>query len=195
MAQTASLGYPVALEVAPPERQSRLSVFFRLLLVIPHAVVLYFLQLAAEFVVFLAWFIILFTGRFPAGLWRFVCGWLRWASRVNAYASLLTGRYPPFALEDVADYPVRLLAEERTDNRNRLTVFFRLILVIPHIIVLYFLALAQSIALFIAWFAALFTGRVPGGLHDFIAGVLRWSTRVNAYVLLLVDDYPPFSLS
>ncbi|GBD22460.1 hypothetical protein HRbin29_00090 [bacterium HR29] len=195
MAQAPSLTYPVSLEVAPPESQNRLSILFRLLLVIPHAIVLYFLQLAVQFVVFLAWFIILFAGRFPTGLWRFVCGSLRWATRVNAYTLLLTGRYPPFALEDDLDYPVRLLAEERTDNRNRLTVFFRIILVIPHVLVLYFLALAQSVALVIAWFAALLTGRVPGGLHDFIAGVLRWNTRVNAYVLLLVDEYPPFSLS
>lgn len=190
-----SASYPVSLDVAPPQAQSRLSVFFRLLLVIPHAVVLYVLELAAEVVVVLAWFVILFTGRLPGGLWRFLLGYLRWATRVSGYTLLLTGRYPPFALEDDPNYPVRLLAEERTTNRRRLTVFFRALLVIPHLVVLAFLGLAQSVALLLAWFAALFTGRVPEGLHSFIAGVLRWGTRVNAYSFLLVDEYPPFSLS
>lgn len=195
MAQQASLRYPVTLDVAPAAPQSRLSVFFRLLLIIPHSVVLYFLQLGANFVIFLAWFIILFTGSFPAGLWRFVAGVLRWSMRVNAYTYLLTGQYPPFALEDDPAYPVRLLIEERTQGRNRLTTFFRLLLVIPHSIILYVLAVAAAVALVLAWFAALFTARVPASLHEFIAGFLRWSARVAAYQYLLVDEYPPFSLN
>jgi len=189
-----ALTYPVALEVSAPEPQNRLSVFFRLFLIIPHAIILYFLGIAAEIVVFFAWFIIVFAGRFPAGLWRFVSGYLRWSTRVNAYALLLTGKYPPFALDDDAAYPVRLLIEERVEGRNRLTTFFRILLAIPHWIVLYFLGLAAAVAAFLAWVAALVTGRVPHSLHDFIAGVMRWGARVNAYLYLLVDEYPPFSL-
>lgn len=188
------LTYPVALEVSAPEPQNRLSVFFRLFLIIPHAIILYFIAIAAEIVVFFAWFTIVVAGRFPAGLWRFVAGYLRWNTRVNAYALLLTGKYPPFALDDDPVYPVRLLIDERVEGRNRLTTFFRIFLVIPHWIVLYFLGLAAGVAAFLAWVAALVTGRVPQSLHDFIAGVLRWGTRVNAYLYLLVDEYPPFSL-
>ncbi len=186
--------YPVALEIAPPESQSRLTVFFRPFMIIPHAVILYFINIAAELVVVFGWFSIVFAARFPAGLWNFVAGYLRWSTRVNAYTLLLTGRYPPFALDDDPMYPVRLLIEERTTGRNRITTFFRLILVIPHVIVLYFLGLAAGVAVFLAWLVALVTGRVPESLHGFVAGVLRWNTRVNAYFCLLVDDYPPFSL-
>ena len=80
------------------------------------------------------------------------------------------------------------------EDRNRLTVAFRIILVIPHVIVLVLLAIAAIVAVIIGLFAVLFTGRWPATLRDFVVGVLRWSTRVNAYFLLLTDEYPPFSL-
>lgn len=189
----ASSPYSVVVEIASPERQSRLSVFFRSLLVLPHAVIVGALNYAVQVIVLIVWFVVVVTGRFPAGLWNFVCGYLRWSTRVNAYALLLTGRYPPFAFEDVPEYRVRLHAESETAGRNRLTVLFRLILIIPHVVALYLLAIVGAVVLLLAWFAAVFTGHVPDGLHNFLAGLLRWSTRVNAYVLLLTDRYPPFS--
>jgi hypothetical protein len=79
-------------------------------------------------------------------------------------------------------------------GRNRLTTFFRSLLAIPHFIVLYALNAAVSVVVFVAWFAALFTGRNPDGLRDFTIGALRWQTRVLAYYTLLTDEYPPFSL-
>jgi Domain of unknown function (DUF4389) len=80
------------------------------------------------------------------------------------------------------------------ENRNRLTVGFRIILVIPQAIVLAILVVAAFVALVIAFFAVLFTGRWPAGLRSFVVGVMRWGTRVSAYFLLLTDKYPPFSL-
>jgi len=80
------------------------------------------------------------------------------------------------------------------ERQNRATVFFRFILVIPQIFVLYFVGIAAFVVLVIGWFAALFTGRLPEGMADFLRGYLRWSTRVNAYTYLMTDTYPPFSL-
>lgn len=187
--------YPFGLEVDGPTTQSRLTVFFRLFMVLPHAIVLLVLGIVTGLFTLLAWFAILFTGRYPAGLQGFVINVTHWSTRVSAYAWLLTGQYPPFAMGPDVNYPARLLAEGQIEGRNRLTTFFRYFMLIPHIIVIYFLILAAEVVLLISWFAALFTGTVPAGLHSFLVGVLRWQTRANAYGALLTDQYPPFSMS
>jgi hypothetical protein len=187
--------YPVTLDVDGPVPQGRLSVFFRLILAIPHLIILYFLRIALQVVTLIAWFAILFTGKYPAGMLRFAIGCVRWQTLVSGYVMLLTGNYPPFALDQDSAYPIRFQAEERSTGRNRLTTFFRIFLVIPHLIVLALLGIAAYVVVIIAWFAALITGSVPAGLHTFLVGYNRWGARVNAYLFLLVDDYPPFSLA
>lgn len=187
--------YPFALDVDPAQSQSRLTVFFRLLMVIPHIIIIYFLQIAVQVVTLLGWFAILFTGKYPAGMLSFSVNALHWMTRVNGYMFLLTGAYPPFALGPDDSYAVRLRGEGASEGRNRVTTFFRLFMLIPHIIVLYFVQLAAGIVLFISWLVAIFTGSVPAGMHNFLAGVLRWQTRFSAYAFLLTDEYPPFSLS
>lgn len=188
-------GYPAVFEVDSPAPQSRLTVFFRPLLLIPHLIVVYFVLLLAEILTFLAWFAILFTGRYPAGFAGLTVGAMRWLARVNGYNYLLTGKYPPFSMDEVADYPVRASVTTALEGRNRLTVFFRPLMLIPHVIVLYIVGIAASVVLLISWVVALFTGSVPAGLHGFLAGVQRWGFRVFAYGFLLTDEYPPFSLS
>lgn len=187
--------YPFGLEVDGAAPQSRLTVFFRLFMLIPHAIILEFIGLATGVVAIIAWFAILFTGKYPAGLLSFSVNALHWQTRYSGYSWLLTGAYPPFAMGPDAKYPVRLLAEGQETGRNRLTVFFRYFMIIPHIIVLYFVLIAAAVVLLIAWIAALFTGSVPAGMHNFLTGVLRWQTRLTAYAGLLTDQYPPFSLS
>lgn len=188
-------GYPVQFEVDPPTSQGRLSILFRGLLVIPHVIVLSFLGLAAGIVITFAWFTILFAGRFPAGMLRFTIGFSRWAARANAYGSLLTDRYPPFSMDEEPDYPVRLIVAEQTTGRNRLTTFFRCILLIPHEIVLSLLGIPLAFVALVAWVAGVALGRVPGGLHNFLYGYTLWTERASAYAYLLVDEYPPFSFS
>ena len=187
--------YPVQLEVDAAAPQNRLTIFFRLILVIPHIIVLYFLGLVQLVILVLAWFAIVFAGRFPADMLRFMIGVTHWNARANAYANLLTGRYPPFSLDPESDYPVRLIVPEQVEGRNRLTTFFRIILVIPHGIVLFFLSIIVGPVSIAAWLVALVIGRVPKGLHGFLAGFNRWSARIDAYSSLLIDDYPPFSFS
>ena len=169
------------------------------LLAIPHYIVLYLLGIAAEVVAFIAWLVILFTGKLPEGLAGVQHLYIRYANRTYAYATFLREEYPPFTFDttapDPGDYPaVRTEFTPQLEDRNRLTVAFRFILVIPHLIVLAVLGIAAWAAAFIGAFVVLFTGAWSVGLRDFVVGVFRWSTRVNAYMLLLTDEYPPFSL-
>ena len=145
----------------------------------------------ASVVAVIAWFAILFTGRCPDGLWNLAALYLRWRVRAIAYLTLLRDEYPPFGDEP---YPAELILPRPTDPRNKLTVAFRIFLAIPQLIAVAVLGLAWGITSIIAWFSILFTGDYPEGLYEFGVGVLRWSTRVEAYVLLLRDEYPPFSL-
>jgi hypothetical protein len=185
--------YPVRVDIDDAAPQSRLAVFFRILLVIPHAIVLYFLGIAQFVVTVIAWFAIIILGKYPAGLFGFSTGVLRWNTAVNGYALLLTGKYPPFSLQDTG-YPIRLDIDPAISGRSRLTAFFRIILAIPHFVVLYFLRIFATILVIISWFVALITGRVPDGLHKLIGGYVRWNARATAYLLLLADPYPPFSM-
>ena len=121
-------GDEILMAFAGPAPQRRVTVLFRLLLAIPHFIVLYVLTIVAEFAAIIGWFAALFTGRLPAGLAGFLTGWLRWFVRVYAYMWLLTDRYPPFAMGD-DDYPVRVSAAP--GRLNRLAVLFRIILAIP----------------------------------------------------------------
>jgi hypothetical protein len=139
----------------------------------------------------IAWFAIVFTGRYPDGLRQLVEFCLRWRVRAAAYVALLRDEYPPFG---EGPYPARFEITQQTAERNRVSVAFRLILVIPQAIAVWLLGIAWAITGIIAWFAILFTGRYPEGLYHFAVGALQWTTRVEAYLLLLHDDYPPFSL-
>jgi hypothetical protein len=197
--------YPLTFDVTQPEGpRNRLTSAFRIILAIPHLLIVggpgvgwgansntgVFGGVAAVVSV-IAWFAILFTGRFPRGLWDLSHMYVRWRARAIAYMALLRDEYPPFG-DDA--YPVEFQLDY-PDVRNRWTVAFRLILAIPQLIVFFFVGLAGLIAAVIGWFAILFTGRYPEGLWEFGVGVQRWSLRLQAYLLLLRDEYPPFSLS
>jgi hypothetical protein len=139
----------------------------------------------------IAWFAILFTGRYPSGLWKLVAFYLRWRVRALAYTALLRDEYPPFG---DGEYPAALELNEPTAPRDRISVAFRLILAIPQLIVIWALSIAWVVTTIVAWFSILVTDRYPASLYAFGVGVLRWNTRVEAYLLLLHDQYPPFSL-
>jgi hypothetical protein len=150
-------------------------------------------------VAIIGWFAIVFTGKLPDGLANLICLYVRYNNRTMAYAAFLREEYPPFTFEtvpaDPGTYPpVRTGFVPELEDRNRLTVGFRFILVIPQLIVLSVLGLVAFLAAVIAFFAVLFTGSWPEGLRTFVVGVMRWSTRVSAYFYLLTDEYPPFSL-
>lgn len=197
--ETVGRPYPATLEVDQADRIANWRPLVQWLLAIPHLAVLYFLGIVSEVVAVISWFVIVFTGRLPEPLAGVQSLYVRYYNRAVAYAGFLREEYPPFAFDavppDPGDYPpVRTSFAPELADRNRLTVAFRFILVIPQLIVLSLLALAAFLAWTVAFFAVLFTGRWPDGLWGFVVGVMRWSTRVQAYWLLLTDDYPPFSL-
>jgi len=132
-----------------------------------------------------------FGARYPEGLWNLAAMYVRWRVRAVAYLMLLRDEYPPFG---DGPYAAELTLARPDTPRDRLTVAFRIFLALPHLIVLWFLGIAWAITTLVAWVAILFTGNYPPRLHHFAVGVLRWSTRVEVYVLLLRDEYPPFAL-
>ncbi|WLW57087.1 DUF4389 domain-containing protein [Streptomyces sp. YU58] len=170
------------------------------LLALPHHIVLALLWVACTLVGVVAFFAILFTGRYPRPLFDFTAGVLRWDWRVSyyAYAALGTDRYPPFSLADSPDYPARWdVAYPERLSRGLVLVKWWL-LAIPHYLVLGLVgggirALIGLLSLY-AGIALAVTGRYPPGIFDLVVGLNRWVLRVFAYVALLTDEYPPFRL-
>lgn len=177
-------------EVAYPQRLSRLLIFVKWLLLLPHLLVLWVLQIVVSIVSFIAFFAILITGRYPKELWDISLSILRWHIRVSVYAALMRDEYPPFGDQS---YPIRLEMVYPT-RLSRWKIFVKWLLIIPHTVALWVLGILSGLAAVIAWFAILITGEYPRTLFDFNVGVLRWSTRVLIYVLLMSDVYPPFML-
>jgi hypothetical protein len=196
--------YPVAVGVEPLlANRDRLSTAFRLIFAIPHLVLVGpafgarwgvtqgFLGGAAYVMAVVSWFTILVRGQHLDGIRTYTMYYLRWRTRVLAYVALLTDAYPPFG--DAA-YPVTVTAGDPPLPRDSASVALRLVLAIPQLIVLFFVMIGWIVATIAAWLAILITGRYPASLHAFSVGAMRWSLRVEAYLLLLVDAYPPFSL-
>jgi hypothetical protein len=177
-------------DVEYPERLSRLLIFVKWLLVIPHLLVLYILAIVLSLTTLFAWFAILFTGRYPRGMWDFGMGVMRWQANVTAYYMLQRDEYPPFS--GSAPYPVRF-EMAYPERLSRLLIFVKWLLIIPNVFVYFFILFAVYVVEFIAFFAILFTGKFPRGLFDFTTGAMRWGYRLNAYVNLFTDAYPPFS--
>jgi hypothetical protein len=186
--------YPVRFDVEYPERLSRWKIFLKWLFAIPQFIILYLLGIVNGVMVFIAFFAILFTKKWPRGMFDFSVQIQRWTFNVAAYALLfMRDEYPPFS-GDSGEYPLTLEIEYR-ENLSRWMIFVKWLLVIPHLFVLLFLMIAAYVAVLIAFFAILFTARYPRGLFDFVVGVCRWLIRVSAYASwLMTDRYPPFSL-
>jgi|SRR5579872_861755 len=206
--------YPARLNVDYPDTLDRLTTFFRLICVIPIAIILSLLTASGGTHVvtetgqtirntgggiegglaIATALMILFRQRYPRWWFDFARELARFGARVTAYAALLTDRYPSTVDEQSVhldiDYP------NVEQDLNPWLPLVKWVLALPHYVVLIVLALGAVVAIVIAWFAILFTGRYPKGLFDFVVSVGRWALRVQAYAILLVTDrYPPFSLS
>jgi Domain of unknown function (DUF4389) len=182
--------YPIRLEVDYPDRLSRLLIFVKWLLAIPHFVVLWLLGIVTELLVIVCWFVVLITGRWPRGLFDFVVGFERWRMRVAAYLLLQTDRYPPFSLADDPSYPVRLQVDH-PERIARWRPILNWLLAIPAWIGAAILGLLAFLGSVLAWFAILITGRYPQGLFDLVTISLRWSTRVTLFTYWMTAAYPP----
>ena len=206
--------YAARLDIDYPEKLDRVTSFFRMIWIIPIAIILSLLSAVASWSVvtetgetitrssggiagglFAATMLmIVFRQRYPRWWFDFAREFARFAARVWAYAFLLTDKYPSTVDEQSVHLEIDYPDVER--DLNRWMPLVKWLLAIPHFVVLVILAIGAIFAIFIAWFAILFTGRYPRGLFDYVVGVFRWGLRVEAYALLLVTDrYPPFSLT
>ena len=235
--------YPIDVRADYPERSSRgwaaLTIFLvKFLALIPHFFVLVFLGIAQFFVALVAQVAVVITGEYPAGMFAFVTGVMRWGTRVWAFILSLNDRYPPFTLQPVDDYPVDVVAERPAQSSRVYALFtvivevvfiaaiialavhfarqtggdpstgrnynfsgnagtgllLRQIAALPHLIMLFFLGIAVFVLWLVVQWVILFSAGFPRGMFDFVAGYVRWQTRVSGYALGLTDRYPPFTL-
>lgn len=212
--------YAARLEIDYPEVLDRMTSFFRLIWIIPIAILFALISGAGETVTntivvseagevlkrsqetagglvsglaTATALMILFRQRYPRWWFDFARELTRFGYRVGAYFCLLTDQYPSTVEEQAVHLEIDYPDVENDLKRGLPLV--KWLLAIPHYIVLAFLAIGAFFAVIAAWFAILFTGRYPRSLFDFVVGVGRWGLRVNAYACLLVTDrYPPFSL-
>jgi len=205
--------YPVSIRGELTEPPARGWWLLKWLLALPHYIILFFLWIAFVVVTIIAFFAILFTAKYPRGLFNFNVGVLRWTWRVGfySYEALGTDKYPPFTLESVADYPADLEVEYPERLSRGLVLVKWWLLAIPHYIVVSVFAGGWSwewdkwsvggegagLIFVLAIFAAvvvLFTAKYPESIFKLVVGMNRWSYRVVAYVALMTDQYPPFRL-
>ena len=182
--------HPIHLVVTDDLERSRLTVLFRLLLAIPHFVWLALWGIVVFFAVIVAWLVTLVAGRLPDGLHSFLAAYDRYQTHVNAYFFIAANPFPSFS--GAPGYPIDVDIAP-AGPQSRLTVFFRLLLAIPAFIVLYVLQLVGQVVGILAWFYALFTGRLNGGMRDLLAYWLRYQAQTYGYVMLLTGRYPSFS--
>jgi hypothetical protein len=186
--------YPISFEADPVlDGRNRLTCFFRSFVAIPWAIVAGVYGFVAQIAAVVAWFAIVFTGRYPEGLYNFNAGYLRMVSRVGGFHSLQNDEWPPFGGEEAQDYPVRVGVPPQLDEYDRLKTGLRLLIGIPVWLLAFVQEVILGVCVFIAWFAILFTGRLPEGLFDPIRSALAYLTRTIGYALLMTEDYPPFS--
>ena len=187
------VSYPVQFDVDyPDEPLSRASTLFRMIYSIPIFIILSFASSGMLIAPLLL--MILFKQKYPRWWFDWNLAMMRFSNRVGAYASLLRDEYPSTDEEQAVH--LNMAYPDAAGQLNRWMPLIKWFLVTPHVIVLSFLGVASFIAIILAWFAILFTGRYPRGLFNFVVGVMRWSLRVEAYAILMVtDEYPPFRLS
>lgn len=172
------------------------TLFGWLYIVIPHIILLIFLGIVAAILWPITFLIVLFTGKYPRGIFDFMLGYYQWDSRIQARLFNLSDGYPAFGLDHKDEFiTFELDFEENHSRVSALLKFFfgAFYIGIPHGIILAFRGIACYVLLILSWFIILFTGTQPESFHKFITGQLRWAYRVNIYWMMLTDKYPPFT--
>jgi hypothetical protein len=167
-----------------------------LYILLPHAFLLIFVGLWGLILQFVAFWVILFTGRYPQSMFEFQVGLMKWSLRVNARLNNLSDGYPAFGIKSTDDhtdldipYP-----EKVSRGLTLLRFFFGIFYVyLPHYFILYFRAIFVGILTFLAWWVVLFTAKYPDFMFDWVSGQIRWQMRVSIYMMYMTDTYPPFT--
>lgn len=176
----------VIRNVAP---RNRLTTLFRLIVAIPWFIVAAVWGIAVLLCAIVAWFVLLFTGRYPPALYEFVAAFARFDVRVYAFTFLLVDPFPPFDGAEHAEYPAALLLGPPPSSYSRLKVLLRIFYIIPAYIVAYVAGILVEIVGFISWLVIIITGREPDGLQNILRWALGWQTRLMLLLLLITETY------
>jgi hypothetical protein len=183
--------YPVKFQADYVEKRSRLTTFFRGIMVIPLFIVAIFWGLGALVCTIAAWFVLLFTARYPQGLYDFNVKALRFGHRMIAYYLLMTDEYPSFGGDDDPNYPVRINVAPPAEHYSRLKTGFRIIVGIPVYIMQYLYNIVAEFVAIVSWVVIVITGKQPLGLQDLMKMSMSYNTKAQAYFMLLTEQYPP----
>lgn len=196
------MAYPARVTFQYEPENSRLWAFLTLigikgLALIPHIIILFFLQIGVFVVMIIGIFAVLFTGKYPEGMQRFAVNVMRWQWRLQSYYFCMTAKYPPFKFE--ADYPAKLDIEHQQEN-SRLWALLTLIpvkyiILIPHFFVMFVLEIIAAFCIFVGFFAVLFTKKYPQSFEKWIVRFMNYTIRLQAYFLCMTAKYPPIGWS
>jgi hypothetical protein len=183
--------HPIRLVVTDDLKRTRLTVFFRILLAIPHFIWLTLWGIANAVVLLISWFAALFTKRVPVGLHDFMARYLPYQTHVLGYITLAANPYPPFG--GSPGYPIDLTVAPPVEQ-GRLGVFFRLLLAIPALVLSSVMNYLVYALVFFAWVICIVLGRIPEGMRNLIAFTIRYHVQTGAYYSLLTSRYPSLNV-
>jgi len=186
--------YPVAYEVDFNPEPNRWTTFFRLILAIPWLIVAYVYLIAAFFTHLFAWVAVVVLGRYPKWLYDFNAGVVRYLVRTSAWVYLQTDAWPSFGLAEDPGYPIRVKVAPAAERQSRLKAFFRIVLILPMLILSYAINYIHLWIGVVAWLTIVFRGYLPEGINGAMTFVNGFYARVYGYFALLTDDYPPIGI-
>jgi hypothetical protein len=189
------------LKVKLQESYSRLELILRTIfgffyIMLPHGFLRFFVGLWGAILQFVAFWIVLFTGKYPKSMFEFQTGLLRWGLRLSARMYNVADGYPSFGINGTDEYTT--LEVEYPEHISRLLVLLRALfgiffVYLPHGFILFFRSIATMVLVFLGWWVVLFTGKYPASFHSWIVGQMRWSTRLSLYMMFMTDKYPAFT--
>ncbi len=184
--------YPVVFIIPRPEKTSRLLMIFRFFLIIPVAFFGGLYSIPVSAVMLVAFWAILFTGKYPRSMWEYVTRYFRFNTNLNAYFMLLTDAYPPFNGKAETPYPIKTTFAY-PERMSRLALLFRWLIMFPHYFYVMIYSIGYLAIAFLNFWAVLFMGKIPEGFFSFLKRYFIYSYRLNAYMYVLTDEYPPFN--
>ena len=195
--------YPVDLQIERPEKSSRMWALFNIIplkfiALIVHSILLTVFGIAVGFIFFISQIVVLFTGKYPPGWHAFMVKVMRWNMQISVFLYGLRDDFPPFVPNDDPSSVGLTIPYPKQSSRGWaiMTIIpIKMLALLPQMIVFLFVMLAMAMVWFQSQIVVLFTGRFPAGMHGFVVGVMRWTTRINAFTYGLCDQYPPYGLS
>jgi len=172
------------------------TLFGWIYILIPHAFVLMFIALWSAILQFIAFWVILFTGRYPQSMFEFQVGLMKWSVRLSARLYNISDGYPAFGIKSTDEYTDLVVPYPEKVSRGLTLVrmlFGIFYVYLPHMFILVFRAWFVGILVFLAWWIVLFTGKYPDYMFDWVSGQIRWQMRINLYMMYMTDTYPPFT--